>query len=210
MTIKYTLVAKNKIILAEYPKKQSQIRNTSKIILEKSDATKSTKISYEADNLLFNILIENYVIFLCVTDTEFGKRIPFAYLEKLANEYNEYNELKNDTIEKLQSFYSNKDNDKISSVKAQIDNVKNIMVKNIDKVLERGEDINTILDEVEELECEAQSFKYKSRKLKNKLWWKNFKLWIILMVIVLIVIFVGLWLLCGFPTCQNLRSIIKT
>lgn len=81
--------------------------------------------------------------------------------------------------------------------------VQNLMIENIDKVLDRGEKIELLVDRTEDLTESAQDFRYKSRKLKNKMFWKNVQLVVILVLIILAVLLVIVWLACGIfpPVC---------
>lgn len=55
-------------------------------------------------------------------------------------------------------FNTNPNADNISKVKSQIDNVKDVMVSNIDRVLERGEKIELLVDKTDKLNQQAFKF----------------------------------------------------
>ena len=58
-----------------------------------------------------------------------------------------------------QEFYnSNPSSDNISRVQAQIDTVKDVMIENIDRVLERGEKIELLVDKTDRLNQQAFKF----------------------------------------------------
>jgi pyoverdine/dityrosine biosynthesis protein Dit1 len=48
-----------------------------------------------------------------------------------------------------QEKYNNQKNDKIAKVQEEISQVKDVMIRNIDKVLERGEKIELLVDKTE-------------------------------------------------------------
>ena len=54
-------------------------------------------------------------------------------------------------------------------VKGEIDEVKSVMVSNIEKVLERGERIELLVDKTENLESSAVQFKTSSTALKRSM-----------------------------------------
>lgn len=59
----------------------------------------------------------------------------------------------------LQDFYNtNPTSDNISKVQAQIDTVKDVMIENIDRVLERGERIELLVDKTDRLNQQAFKF----------------------------------------------------
>ncbi|WOK94643.1 Synaptobrevin domain-containing protein/Longin domain-containing protein [Canna indica] len=90
---------------------------------------------------------------------------------------------------------------KLSKLKAQITEVKGIMMDNIEKVLDRGEKISLLVDKTESLQFQADSFQRQGRQLRRKMWLQNlrFKLMVAGAVLALILI---LWLMaCGGFKC---------
>ncbi|XP_042482757.1 vesicle-associated membrane protein 727-like [Macadamia integrifolia] len=83
---------------------------------------------------------------------------------------------------------------KLSKLKAQITEVKGIMMDNIEKVLDRGEKIELLVDKTENLQFQADSFQRQGRQLRRKMWLENlrFKLIVGGAIFALIVI---LWLM---------------
>ncbi|KAL0299139.1 UNVERIFIED_CONTAM: Vesicle-associated membrane protein [Sesamum calycinum] len=62
---------------------------------------------------------------------------------------------------------------KLSKLKAQITEVKGIMMDNIEKVLDRGEKIELLVDKTENLQFQADSFQRQGRQLRRKMWLQN-------------------------------------
>ncbi|KAF5742509.1 Vesicle-associated membrane protein [Tripterygium wilfordii] len=83
---------------------------------------------------------------------------------------------------------------KLSKLKAQITEVKGIMMDNIEKVLDRGERIELLVDKTENLQFQADSFQRQGRQLRRKMWLQNLqmKLMVVGGIIGLIVI---VWLI---------------
>lgn len=83
--------------------------------------------------------------------------------------------------------------DAISNTQAEIENVRGIMTENIERVLERGERIDLLVDKTDRLGAGAQDFRVRSRGLKRSMWWKNVKLMALIgVVVVFIVVFIVL------------------
>ena len=61
--------------------------------------------------------------------------------------------------------------DKVDKVKAEMDDVKNVMVDNIEKVLKRGEKIELLVDKTDNLNQQSIRFKKHSTQLKQAMWW---------------------------------------
>merc|ERR1711916_422148 len=76
---------------------------------------------------------------------------------------------------RLEYFNNNPQADKLTHLQAEIEDVKSVMVENIEKVLERGERIELLVDRTDALNSQAQQFKTQSTKLKKAMWWKNLR-----------------------------------
>ena len=87
--------------------------------------------------------------------------------------------------------------DAITNVQQDIDNVRGIMTENIERVLERGERIDLLVDKTDRLGVGAHDFRVRSRGLKRKMWWKNMKLMVLLGVVVFILIYLFVGFGCG-------------
>lgn len=72
-----------------------------------------------------------------------------------------------------------------------MDDVKNVMVDNIEKVLKRGEKIELLVDKTDNLNQQSIRFKKHSNQLKQAMWWQNAKMMILVggVVVVILAIF---------------------
>nr|KAG5692675.1 hypothetical protein BaRGS_028475 [Batillaria attramentaria] len=70
--------------------------------------------------------------------------------------------------------------DSVSRLQSQVDEVKDVMTQNIEKVMERGDRLDDLMDKTEELEASAANFQRTSRKIRKRYWWKNKKMTLIL------------------------------
>lgn len=78
--------------------------------------------------------------------------------------------------------------DAISNVQREIDDVRGIMTRNIEGLLERGERIDLLVDKTDRLGSSAREFRVRSRGLKRQMWWKNVKLMGLLGLVVVLII----------------------
>ena len=78
--------------------------------------------------------------------------------------------------------------DKVDKVRAEMDDVKNVMVDNIEKVLKRGEKIELLVDKTDNLNQQSIRFKKHSSQLKHAMWWQNARLMIFVGVVVVVVV----------------------
>jgi hypothetical protein len=110
------------------------------------------KMTYVYDNHVFHYVVENSICYLCMSDELNKHRIPYAFLqdmkERFLAQYGHeapltahafcYNDEFSRTLQERMDYYNSDEADKaidnIGSVKSQIDEVKGIMVQNIEKV----------------------------------------------------------------------------
>ncbi|KAE8666340.1 VAMP727 protein [Hibiscus syriacus] len=95
---------------------------------------------------------------------------------------------------------------KLSKLKAQITEVKGIMMDNIEKVLDRGEKIELLVDKTENLQFQADSFQRQGRQLRRRMWLQNLQMKLMVggAVVVLIIL---LWLFaCGGKQPEGMKN----
>jgi vesicle-associated membrane protein 7 len=80
--------------------------------------------------------------------------------------------------------------DAIASAQREIDDVRGIMTRNIESLLERGERIDLLVDKTDRLGGSAREFRVRSRGLKRQMWWKNVKLMAMLALVLVLVVFI--------------------
>ncbi|EFA80046.1 synaptobrevin domain-containing protein [Heterostelium album PN500] len=202
MPLIYSLVARGSTVLAEYTNTTGNFQSITKRILELIPPNE-TKMSYVYEKYIFHYLVSDSLTYLCMADQEFGRRIPFLFLEDVKNRFkSSYGDkgktamaygMNTDfsrTLENLMDHYSNNpQSDTLNRTQAQVDEVKNILVSDIaPQLLKRGEKIEILVDRTENLQQQSFQFKKQSKQLKCSMWWKNVKLMIIIGVVVAVTI----------------------
>uniref|UniRef100_A0A8C3K1Q5 Vesicle associated membrane protein 3 n=1 Tax=Calidris pygmaea TaxID=425635 RepID=A0A8C3K1Q5_9CHAR len=81
-------------------------------------------------------------------------------------------------------------NRRLQQTQHQVDEVVDIMRVNVDKVLERDQKLSELDDRADALQAGASQFETSAAKLKRKYWWKNCKMWAILIAVVVIIIII--------------------
>ncbi|XP_046700110.1 vesicle associated membrane protein 1a [Silurus meridionalis] len=79
-------------------------------------------------------------------------------------------------------------NRRLQQTQAQVDEVVDIFRENVEKVLHRDQQLSEMDQRAEALHDGAQQFESSAAKLKNKYWWKNCKMMIIVGVIVVLLL----------------------
>ena len=72
----------------------------------------------------------------------------------------------------------------------KVEEVKNIMHENIEMALENCAKLESIDRNAEELMVAAGVFQTNAKKLKDKMWWKNMKIWFVLVGAIIVIILI--------------------
>lgn len=184
--------------------------------LQKLPAT-NNKFTYNCDGHTFNYLVDNGFTYCVVAAESVGRQIPIAYLERIKEDFtNRYgggkaaiavaNSLKKEFGPKLKEQMQYcmdhpEEVSKLAKVKAQVSEVKGVMMENIDKVLDRGVKIELLVDKTENLHSQAQDFRQIGTQIKRKMWWQNMKIKLIVLAILIALIFIIVLSICGGFKC---------
>jgi len=93
-------------------------------------------------------------------------------------------------IEQRMDFWSNPQNNTIDRVQDKLDKTRDQIVGNIEKAIDRQENIDILVERTYDLENRSQAFKQTSIQVKKQMWWKNKKLLAVLLLIILVIILV--------------------
>lgn len=155
--------------------------------------------------------------YLVVAKADLGRRIPFGYLVEIKKRFltkhspdsTTFSSLPaygaasfNSELKKLMVEYGTTkagQDDAVRNVQSEIDNVRGIMTENIERVLERGERIDLLVDKTDRLGGSARDFRVKSRGLRRKMWWKNVRLMVLLIVVIVFLVYLFVGFGCGLP-----------
>jgi len=80
------------------------------------------------------------------------------------------------------------DNTKVAALRSQVNEVKDVMSKNIEKVMERGDNLDNLVTKTTDLEAGAAVFRDQTKVVRRKMWWKNAKMNLILGIVVIVII----------------------
>jgi vesicle-associated membrane protein 7 len=135
---------------------------------------------------------------MCMGEEADKRRIPFLFLKDIKNRFRStYGDRGKTAIafamnedfsrvlaKQMDYFNNNPESDSISRVKGQIEEVKGVIIQDIEKVLARGERIELLVDKSAKLNESAFKFERRANRLKKAMWWKNVKMMLILFLII--------------------------
>ncbi|KAL9097038.1 MAG: hypothetical protein Q9165_001002 [Trypethelium subeluteriae] len=155
--------------------------------------------------------------YLVVAQSDLGRRVPFGYLVEIRRRFlaeyppatTRFAELPaygaaafNAVLKRLMLEFGSTEagrQDAFRNVQEEIEDVRGIMSENIERVLERGERIDLLVDKTDRLGGSARDFRVRSRGLRRKMWWKNVRLMVLLVVVVIFLIYLFVGFGCGLP-----------
>ncbi|KAK9086093.1 hypothetical protein Sjap_026504 [Stephania japonica] len=152
-----------------------------------------------------------------VADESVGRQVPMAFLERVKDDFlNRYgggkaataapNSLNKEFGPKLKEHMQYcidhpEEISKLAKVKAQVSEVKGVMMENIEKVLDRGEKIELLVDKTENLHQQAQDFRSAGTKIRRKMWLQNMKIKLIVLGILIALILIIVLSVCHGFNC---------
>ena len=77
---------------------------------------------------------------------------------------------------------------RLTTLQRQVDDTVDLMKNNVDKVFERDTKLSDLDSRADALQLESQQFEKTAEKVKNKYWWENMRMWIIVGVVVVVLI----------------------
>eukprot|EP00882_Tetradesmus_deserticola_P031303 GHRQ01035392.1.p1 GENE.GHRQ01035392.1~~GHRQ01035392.1.p1 ORF type:complete len:211 (+),score=94.99 GHRQ01035392.1:452-1084(+) len=95
---------------------------------------------------------------------------------------------------------------KMASVQRKVDEVKGVMLQNVEQVLVRGERLDVLVDRTDDLRDQAARFQKQGTQLRKRMWWQNFRVKLIVIGVVVLLVVVIFLLACF----TNGRNCVKT
>ncbi|EEC81677.1 hypothetical protein OsI_25239 [Oryza sativa Indica Group] len=242
----YAFVARGTVVLAEYTEFTGNFTTIAAQCLQKLPAS-NNKFTYNCDGHTFNYLVEdgfssNRIGILgiqglayCVVAVEsVGRQIPIAFLDRVKEDFTKRygggkaataaaNSLNREFGSKLKEHMQYcvdhpEEISKLAKVKAQVSEVKGVMMENIEKVLDRGEKIELLVDKTENLRSQkyrimvpkviwltvdmAQDFRQQGTKVRRKMWLQNMKIKLIVLGIIIALILIIILSVCHGFKCK--------
>ncbi|ONK74800.1 uncharacterized protein A4U43_C03F10270 [Asparagus officinalis] len=166
----YSFVARGTVVLGEYTEFSGNFNSIASQCLQKLPTT-NNRFTYNCDGHTFNYLVEDGYTYCVVATEAAGRQLPIAFLERIKEDFiKRYGggkaakagakSLNRDFGSKLKQHMQYcvdhpEEINKLAKVKAQVTEVKGVMMENIEKVLDRGEKIELLVDKTENLRSQV-------------------------------------------------------
>ena len=183
MAILYVLVAKNSnIVLCDYTSYTGNFQQITMQLL--MQVQPDTSKSLELEDYMFHYINIKNLLVLCMADKKVEKKLAFTFLQDIRKTFEDtYSthdiqnakgySLKSFGVEflkpKLQAYNDNPEmfNDKADQLLKDMLHLKDNMVENIESLIQRDGKIEVIAEKAMQLSTVSNSYKNRSRKLKE-------------------------------------------
>ncbi|ODM91099.1 Vesicle-associated membrane protein 7 [Orchesella cincta] len=161
MPILFTAIAHGTTILAKYASYVGNFIEVTEQVIEKIPA-ENNMMTYAHLNYFFHYLMEESLVYLCITDDDFEQAKAFLFLSDIKTRFekkygatwirvalpnNAMNSDFSPVLAAQMKRYSGSWD--LEEFQEQVDEVKNIMVENIENILSRGEHLDLLVKESE-------------------------------------------------------------
>lgn len=170
----YSFVARGTVILSEYTEFNGNFTSIASECLQKLPAT-NNKFTYTCDAHTFNYLVHEGFTYCVVAVESIGKQVPMAFLERIKEDFtkkysggkaatataNSLNKEFGSKLKEQMQYCADHPEEisKLAKVKAQVSEVKGVMEQNINSVLDRGVQIEVLVDKTENLRDQVSGYK---------------------------------------------------
>ncbi|XP_016424816.1 vesicle-associated membrane protein 7-like [Sinocyclocheilus rhinocerous] len=219
MAVLFAVVARGSTVLAKHACFSGNFLEVTEQILAKIPS-ENNRLTYSHGSYLFHYICHERIVYLCITDDEFERSRAFGFLNEVkkrfqttygsraqtALPYAMNSEFSSTLAAQMKHHSDPKGSDRLTETQMHVDDLKGIMVRNIDLVAQRGERLELLIDKTENLMDSSVSFKTTSRNLAHAMCMKNLKLTVIVVVVVLVVLYFIVTAACGgfsWPNCRK-------
>ncbi|KAF8252315.1 synaptobrevin-domain-containing protein [Wilcoxina mikolae CBS 423.85] len=224
----YSCIAAGTTILSEHSPAGTASLNASSlaaIILPKISHASAQKLTYTHGQHNIHFIatastpdLTPGLTFLVISPSTVTRKLPFGYLLEIQRLFTSRYPVStlsssppygcaefNATLKSTMSQFSQggENEDVVAKAQREIDSVRGIMTENIERVLERGERIDLLVDKTAGLQTGAREFRVRSRGLRRRMWWKNTKLMILLVFVCVFLMYLFVGFGCGLPGWQR-------
>ncbi|TIB12048.1 hypothetical protein E3P89_01747 [Wallemia ichthyophaga] len=122
----------------------------------------NSKLSYLYGDYLVNYESVDGIIYLVITHKDFDRQKSFGFISKLQH----LDDLSDDSVASLL-------NTPTHQLHSNINQVKQVMIDNVDQIISRGDRIDNLVDRTNDMSSQAFAFRKRSTMLRRQMWYKN-------------------------------------
>lgn len=196
--IEYTAIARGTTILVSHQQMTEDFDRFLDDILTDIPPNADFKTTRPRGGYTFHLLVQGGLVYACATSADASLSLAFGCLAQMKQRFSEgslssrawtaeKHELDRDfgnvAAQIMEKCNSGQSGDQITALHRQVEDVKGIMTQNIERVVERGDRLDSLLEKTQDLEQAGTVFRSGAKKLHRHMWLRNVRMWIIIGVI---------------------------
>lgn len=161
-------------------------------------------IPLNLSNLTLSLYFLKYILpsndlvtVLTICSADIPRSFPLLTLDTIIKDYKEYRETSSSNVEFKIKFNqiikfqeSQFQRNLVEITKNDLNQVKYVLNDNIEQVLERNERINLLVNKTDRINTLSSNFRTSTTRVKRKMWWKNIKFWVLVIIFVLFLLLI--------------------
>jgi len=184
MPITHAVIAYQQDILVEVGN-NSQVAHR---VINLVPTNTSIRKSYSYDEQVYHVWgSENGLVALCASDKSLSLKVCFGFLQDIRTRFLDaypqfqysppqtFVEFSRILKDRMQFFSTDSSVDTMKQASKQINQLQDVMKENIEKVLEREEKIEILLENTDGLQEEATGFKQAGKQVQKTMYWRDKK-----------------------------------
>lgn len=216
MALLHAVVARDTVVLAEQSASGQKLSLGPSIQAILSKITPgNNRLTYAWDGRHFHYITDaGAIVYLVVTDESAERKIAFAFLTDLQRKFRDAPSSSSATLSStptlalqgtfspvigslLHTYNTAPPQDEIARAQAELNQVKDIMVQNVEQILSRGERIELLMDKTDSMAHQATAFRRGARTARRQMRWKNIKTIIISALVLIFLLYIIVAQFCG-------------
>jgi len=211
MSLIHALVARGTTVLAEHASGTAELKPAAQITILSKIPPNNSKLTYVWQDRLIHYVSSDGVIYLIMADDSVGRRMPFAFLAEVERRFtamftpdtilsagaHSLGEFEPELARLMHQYTTAPPADPLKQARSDLDNVKDIMVQNIDSILQRGERLDLLVDKTDTLAGQAYAFRRGARNVRRQQWWKNMRITALTGVVGVLILYLFIAQFCG-------------
>eukprot|EP01080_Neovahlkampfia_damariscottae_P011384 gene11384-4551_t len=209
MTIHYGSIIRNDELKADFPTDKIKLRTSIMQNILPKLSPNDFRQTIQQNKVQFHVKKENGICVFCVASEDTKKRVAWNFIQELYDAFVELGDAITKTkvqtiISKGMKKWNDPNSDTINVLNDKITDLQEVLVIQIDKLLLRGEKLEDISRETDQLLQSGEDFSIGAKKVERAAFWKKWMLIFVIIVIILAILMVigigVIVLICDFPS----------
>lgn len=205
MSFSYAVVCRGKVILAEFPSSGGQISPAVAAILGQIDP-RNPRLTAEQGSVIFTTLTEpDGITYLCSCDRTVDQCLRTNFVNELQREWRvqygangaSFGKLEKNSefapvIERIMGTYNNDRSRRIREAKTNIDEAQAEMTRNVERVVARGQTLNEMEDQANDIADSADAYRRDARELRRRMCCQRYRMTFVVILVLLLMSLIAL------------------